>query len=96
LTDRTNRIQKVIETFEKKRKSILNVNWRRWRRNEYEMRIEKNLLKRITKNAMNWRVKDLFYSWKLESEAKKVKIMHEEEGEVKKRKIEIMRLKIFL
>lgn len=45
---------------------------------------------------MNWRVRDLFYSWKLESEAKKVKIMHEEEGEVKKRKIEIMRLKIFL
>lgn len=33
LTDRTNRIQKVIETFEKKRKSILNVNLRRWRRN---------------------------------------------------------------
>lgn len=33
LTDRTDRIQKVIETFEKKRKSILNVNLRRWRRN---------------------------------------------------------------
>ena len=60
------------------------------------MRIEKNLLRRISKNAMNWRIKDLFYSWKLECEAKKVKIMHEEEGEVKKRKIEISRLKIFL
>lgn len=33
LTDRTYRIQKVIETFEKKRKSILNVNLRKWRRN---------------------------------------------------------------
>lgn len=96
LTDRTSRIQRVIATFEKKRKSILNANLRRWRRNEYVMRIEKNLLKRVTKNAMNWRVRDLFYSWKLESEAKKVKIMHEEEGEVKKRKIEITRLKIFL
>lgn len=53
-------------------------------------------MRRITKNAMNWRVKDLFYSWKLESEAKRVKTMHEEEGEVKKRKIEIQRLKIFL
>lgn len=60
------------------------------------MRIEKNLLRRITKNAMNWRIKDLFYSWKLECEAKRVKIMHEEEGEVKKRKNEIARLKIFL
>jgi hypothetical protein len=76
LSDRTLKIQKVIETFEKKRKSILNVNLRRWRRNEFEMRIEHTLMRRVTKNAMNWRVKDLFYSWKLESEAKKVKIMH--------------------
>lgn len=60
------------------------------------MRIAKNLMRRITKNAMNWRVKDLFFTWKLETEAKKVKQMHEEEGEVKKRKIEINRLKIFL
>lgn len=29
---------------------------------------------------MNWRVKDLFYTWKLETEAKRVKQMHEEEG----------------
>jgi hypothetical protein len=65
--DRTDRIQKVIETFEKKRKSILNFNFRRWRRNEYEMRIERNLMRRLTKNAMNWRVKDLFYTWKLET-----------------------------
>jgi hypothetical protein len=35
LLDRTNRIQRVIETFEKKRKSILNVNLRKWRRNQY-------------------------------------------------------------
>lgn len=55
----------MIGTFEKKRKSILNVYLRRWRRNEYLMRIEKNLLKRITKNAMNWRSRDLFYAWKL-------------------------------
>lgn len=33
--DLTDRIQKVIETFEKKRKSILNFYVRRWRRNEY-------------------------------------------------------------
>ena len=39
------------------------------------MRIERTLMRRVTKNAMNWRVKDLFYSWKLEAEAKKVKIM---------------------
>ena len=30
-------------------------------------------MKRITKNAMNWRIKDLFYTWKLECEAKRVK-----------------------
>ncbi len=36
-----------------------------WRRNQYVMRIEFNLLKRVTKNAMNWRVRDVFYSWKL-------------------------------
>ena len=29
---------------------------------------------------MNWRVKDSFFSWKLEMEAKRVKQMHEEEG----------------
>ncbi len=60
------------------------------------MRIEKALMRRLTKNAMNWRIRDLFYTWKLETEAKRVKIMHEEEGEVKKRKIEIQRLKVFL
>lgn len=37
-------------------------------------------MRRITKNAMNWRVRDLFYAWKLQAEAKNVKIMHEEEG----------------
>lgn len=40
------------------------------------MRIAKNLMRRITKNAMNWRVKDLFFTWKLETEAKRVKQMH--------------------
>ena len=34
-TDLTNRIQFVIETFEKKRKSILNFYVRKWKRNEY-------------------------------------------------------------
>lgn len=74
--DRTKRIQTVIETFEKKRKSILNFYMRKWRRNEYEMRIAKNLMRKITRNAMNWRVKDLFYTWKLEAEAKRVKQVH--------------------
>ena len=37
-------------------------------------------MRRITRNAMNWRVKDSFFSWKLETEAKRVKQMHEEEG----------------
>lgn len=74
--DRTRRIQTVIETFEKKRKSILNFYMRKWRRNEYEMRIAKNLMRKITRNAMNWRVKDLFYTWKLEAEAKRVKQVH--------------------
>jgi hypothetical protein len=60
------------------------------------MRIAKNLMRRLTKNAMNWRVRDLFYVWKLETEAKNVKKMHEEEGEVRKRIIEINRLKVFL
>lgn len=35
LADKTMRIQTVIETFEKKRKSNLNAYFRRWRRNEY-------------------------------------------------------------
>lgn len=65
ISNETNKIQKVIETFEKKRKSILNFNLRRWRRHDYLMRIEFNLLKRVTRNAMNWRIKDLFFSWKL-------------------------------
>ena len=51
------------------------------------MNIERNLLRKLTRNAMNWRVKDLFFTWKQETEAKRVKQMHEEEGEVKKRKI---------
>jgi hypothetical protein len=34
-TDKTSRIQTVISTFEKKRKSILNFYLRKWRRNEY-------------------------------------------------------------
>lgn len=62
----------------------------------YEKKMEKRLLKKVTRHAMNWRVRDLFYAWKLENEAKRVKQHHEEEGEVKKRKIEISRLKLFL
>ena len=34
-SDKTNRIQTVIETFEKKRKAILSTNMIRWRRNQY-------------------------------------------------------------
>jgi hypothetical protein len=49
------------------------------------MRIAKNLMRKITRNAMNWKVRDLFYTWKLEAEAKRVKQLHEEEGEVRKR-----------
>jgi hypothetical protein len=53
-------------------------------------------MRRLTRNAMNWRVKDCFYSWRLETAAKNVVIMHEEEGEVKKRKKEIKRIQLFL
>lgn len=83
--DKTLKIQHVIEVFEKRRKGILNTYMIKWRRNGYEINISKKLMRRVTRNAMNWRVKDLFYTWKLECEAKKVKQMHEEEGEVKKR-----------
>ena len=38
---------------------------RLWKRNIYLMQIEKNLLRRLVRNAMNNRVKDLFYAWKL-------------------------------
>ena len=34
-TDRTDRIQTLIETFEKKRKAILSFNMVKWRRNQY-------------------------------------------------------------
>ncbi len=39
---------------------------RLWRRNMYVMNIEKNVLKRVVRKAMNNRVRDLFYAWKLE------------------------------
>lgn len=39
ISNETHKIQKVIDTFEKKRKSILNFNLRRWRRHDYLMRI---------------------------------------------------------
>ena len=42
------------------------------------MRIAKLVMRRVTRNAMNWRVRDLFHSWKLETEAKVIKQMHEE------------------
>lgn len=32
-TLRTDKLQQVIETFEKKRKDTLNIYWRKWRRN---------------------------------------------------------------
>ena len=61
------KIQQVIETFEKKRKLILSTNMIKWRRNQFEIKIARNLLRKITRNAMNWRVKDSFFSWKLET-----------------------------
>jgi hypothetical protein len=66
-TWRTNRIQTVIETFERRRKNILNFNMRKWKRNQYEIMIGRNLMRRLTRNAMNWRVRDLFFTWKQET-----------------------------
>ena len=84
-THRADKIIQVIETFEKKRKDALNQYWRRWRRNEYLNKIDLMRMRKVTRHAMNYRVRDNFYAWKLETEAKKVKQHHEEEGEVKKR-----------
>ncbi len=36
----------------------------------YLMSIEKNLMRKLVRKAMNNRVKDLFYAWKLETEAR--------------------------
>ena len=95
-TRRADKIIQVIETFEKKRKDTLNQYWRRWRRNEYLTRMDVRRLRKVTRHAMNWRVRDIFYAWKLENEGRRVRQHHEEEGEVRKRIIEISRLKLFL
>ena len=89
-------IQKMIETFEKKRKNILCVNFRSWRRNQFEIKIGKNLFKRLTRQAIMNRYEGMFYSWKVETEAKRVLNHHANEGEVKKRNVEISRLKKFI
>ena len=62
----------------------------------YLMGIEKNLMRRLVRRAMNDRVKDLFYAWKLETEARFMVREHVSEGEVKKRQVEIKRLKKYL
>ena len=71
-------IQKVIETFEKKRKNTLCKNIRRWRKNQYEMMIGKQLFKRLTRKAICNRYAGMFYAWKLESECKGVLKYHQE------------------
>jgi hypothetical protein len=63
----TFRLQKLIETFEKKRKDILCINLRRWRKNQYEMEMGWKLLKRLTRRAICNKLMDIFYSWKLEA-----------------------------
>jgi hypothetical protein len=62
----------------------------------YLMAIEKKLMRRLVRRAMNDRVKDLFYAWKLETEARFMVREHISEGEIKKRQVEIKRLKKYL
>ena len=60
-------IQKLIETFDKKRKDNLCKNLRKWRKNQYEINIGKKLFKRLTRKAIYNRYEGMFYAWKLES-----------------------------
>lgn len=50
------------------------------------------LFRRLTRRAICNKYMGMFYTWKLEAEAKKVLKYHYEEGEVKKRKVEIQRI----
>ena len=69
---------------------------RRWRKNQYEIKMGRNLFKRLTRKAFCNRYEGMFYAWKVESAARGVLKYHHEEGEIKKRKVEIMRLEKFL
>ena len=89
-------IQKVIENFDKKRKDILCANMRKWRKNQYEMKIGRDLFKKLTRKAIYGRLEGMFYIWRKEAKAKVVLEYHHEEGEVKKRRFEIQRIEKFL
>ena len=60
------------------------------------MNIGRNLFKRLTRKSFCNRYEGMFYAWKLEAEAKKVLAYHQEEGEVRKRKVEMLRLDKFI
>ena len=62
---KTYEIQQVLETFEKKKRKMLANNIRRWRRNQFEMRMGKNLFRRLTRRAFCSRYEGMFYAWKL-------------------------------
>jgi hypothetical protein len=75
----------MVEALDKKRKIILGESLRRWRKNEYIRNMKINLMKRLTRKAMNKRIELCFYTWRLESSARSVVEYHTNEGELRKR-----------
>lgn len=81
----TTRIQLLIEAFEKKRKIVVGEALRKWRKYEYIRNMKVNLMRRLTRRAMNKRIELCFYNWRLEAQARTVVEYHGSEGEVRKR-----------
>jgi hypothetical protein len=96
LNKHTVRIQLLVEALDKKRKIILGESLRKWRKNEYIRNMKINLMRRLTRKAMNKRIELCFYTWRLESTARSVVEYHSGEGELRKREREFSRSKKYI
>lgn len=69
---------------------------RKWRKYEYIRVMKVNLMRRLTRRAMNKRIELCFYNWRLEAQARTVVEYHGAEGEVRKREREFQRSKRYI
>lgn len=86
----------MVETLDRKRKIVMGETLRKWRKYEYIRMMKVNLMRRLTRRAMNKRIEMCFFTWKLESQARTVVDYHSSEGEVRKREREYQRTKKYI
>jgi hypothetical protein len=96
LDQKTKKTQLMVEALDKKRRQVIGQALRQFRKNLLVRTMRINLMRRLTRKAMNKRVEMCFFTWRLEAEARNVIYYHSSEGETRKREREFLRTKKYI